>query len=140
FSKPYEVEGAYEGEADRWLVMYGDFLRKYPHHPLTGEATFIVAKARWIKAGYPELMGYGQQGEDEKALEKWLDTSGFGGPVERGERRPQETRVALRVFQELVRRYPKSESASMAQYYAAVILDWCLNDPVGAVREYQRFL
>ena len=100
----------------------------------------MVARATWIKAGYPELMSYFQEGEDETDLSKWLDTSGFGGPVERIKRRPLETRVALRMFRDVVREHPNSESASMAQYYSAVIIDWCLADPVAAVREYQRFL
>jgi tetratricopeptide (TPR) repeat protein len=140
FDRPYEVEGNYEPEADRWLTAYGSFLRTYPGHSLAGEAMFMVARAKWIKAGYPELFGYFQEGQNRREVSQFLDTWGFGGPVPRVDRRPQDTKEPLRIFREIVRRYPRTNSAAAAQYYVAVILDWCLNNPAQALPEYEKFV
>jgi outer membrane protein assembly factor BamD (BamD/ComL family) len=137
-------EGDWEGAADGWLGEFGDFLEKYPHHPLAGEAIFNTALARWIKAGYPEVMGYLQEGADldvsRARIETWFDTSGFGGLVPRTARHPEATGTALKMFRSVAINYPNTKSAASARYYAAVLLDWCLDDKKAAIAEYRRLV
>ena len=148
-SAPYEWEGNVTGMA-QWLTRkFGDFLSDYPSHPHAGEALFNVARARWAAAGYPEVFGYiftpgGWPAWRARAavLDAWFDTRGFGGgaggpvlPVNR-----DETLRALAMFKDVVTRYPTSPAAAEAQYDAAVILDYCLNDKARAIVDFEAFL
>ena len=149
FSQPYEWEGDWQGKAEWVLEQHGSFIKTYPRHELVGEALFKMAVATWAKAGYPELYGYIIRPEGwgpawltrKDQLEQWFDTRGFGGG--QGElvaQHPEQTLEARRVFQDLLRRYPQTQSAAMAKYYIAVISDYCLQDAKAALSDYDAFV
>ena len=149
FSKPYEWEGDVDAQVAWMFEKYGGFLAAYPGHELAGEALFKTGVASWAAAGYPELFGLIEVSgtwNDWKAqkayLDQWFDTGGFGGGTGTTPptRHPEETRKALAIFRDVVVRYPGTASSTMARYYAAVILDYCLNDVGNALREYDTFL
>jgi tetratricopeptide (TPR) repeat protein len=146
-SAPYEWEGDWRGISAWMLDNYGRFVASYPHHPLTGEAKFQIAKARWGGAGYPEIFNYifPVRGLEDFAahgavLEQWFDTRGFGGGG--GELVPQDTAEAARtipLFEDVVEHFSTTASAGLAAYYIGVIYDHCLNDRTHALTAYRRF-
>jgi tetratricopeptide (TPR) repeat protein len=149
FSHPYEWDGDWQGRADWMLEQYGVFVNTYPDHEYTGEALFKMGVATWVKAGYPELYhyiivpeGFGTAWQAKKtALEQWFDTGGFGGG--KGElvaQHPEQTLDARRMFQDVVSRFPQTQSAAMAKFYIAVISDYCLKDTKAALSEYGDFV
>jgi hypothetical protein len=101
-------------------------------------------------AGYHELFGYidAPKGTwaswkvEQAYLEQWFDASGFGGGIAfmPATHRPQDTRKALRIFREVYTQHPQTQSAAMARYYSAVILDYCLKDLKAALADYEAFL
>jgi hypothetical protein len=146
-SAPYEWEGDIEGIAEWTLSNYGRFLEDYPTHSLAPEAMLNVATAIWARGGYPELFHYiiAPTWEAHQAktrlLNQWFDTSGFGGGLGRVVKQEPEAAIRAReMFVALAAKYPASESAVMARYFSAVILDYCLNDGPKAVAEYQAFV
>jgi tetratricopeptide (TPR) repeat protein len=148
FTEPYEWEGNWEARAEWNITEYGAFRDRYPSHELVGEALFRIATARWAQAGYPEAYHYifapdlDALRTRERALGAWFDIPfsgvGVGGPVV--PQHPDQTATALTLFREVVAKYSATESAAMAQYYVAVILDYCLGQPAPARREYEAFM
>jgi outer membrane protein assembly factor BamD (BamD/ComL family) len=134
----------------QWMRQsYGRFLREYPSHEHAAEAKFELARATWADAGYPEVLGYIESPgtwddwrREQQNLDQWFDTRGFGGGVGMipTVRHPPKTRKALAMYRDLVREYPHSSFAPLAQYYSAVILDYCLHNTRAALTEYQAFL
>jgi hypothetical protein len=123
-------------------------LKKLRH---AGDALFKVAEATWARGGYPEVFHYiltpgNWDAWKAKAqyLEQWFDTRGFGGGIGIGAIVDSpDSKQALRareLFLEVITKYPSSQSAPMAAYYSAVILDYCLNDHQRAVVEYETFV
>jgi hypothetical protein len=146
-SAPYEWEGDIEGRAQWVLANYGKFVEAYPTHPRAPEAMLNVATAIWAKGGYIELFNYvhaptwEEHDAKKRELEQWFDTSGFGGGLgPTPAREPEAAARAREMFAALVSKYPSSESAAMARYYSAVILDCCLNDRANALAEYRAFV
>jgi hypothetical protein len=147
-SEPSEREGDVEGEAQWRLEKYGNFLRQFPRHQRSGDALFKVAEATWARAGYPEAFHYifavdGWDAWKKKAnyLDQWFQTDEFGGGKVIGRKEDRKQAAAAReLFLKVVKEYPSSFSAPMAQYYAAVILDRCLDAGVQAVKEYEVFI
>ena len=147
FTEPYEWEGDWEA-ASAWNIKeYSAFRDRYPAHALVGEALFRIATARWVQAGYPEVYHYIFAPDREafiarqRTLDVWFDGGGFGGG--NGNvvpQHPEQTAGALKLFREVVAKYPATESAAMAQYYVAVILDYCLGDRDAARPEYETFI
>jgi hypothetical protein len=76
------------------------------------------------------------------ALAVWFDTSGFGGGIGGTglPQHPEQTSEPLKLFRQVVAEYPATESAAMAQYYVAVILDYCLGQIAAARPEYETFI
>lgn len=148
FSEPYEWEGDWEAQVAWNLTEYGAFRERYPTHELGGEALFRIATARWVQAGYTEAYHYFFAPDREafdarkRQLDAWFDTSGFGGGTggPAMPQHPEQTATALKLFREVVARYPTTESAAMAQYYVAVILDYCLGQREAARPEYETFI
>jgi hypothetical protein len=109
----------------------------------------VTGRAASARAGYPEVFGYIESRgtpedwkREKEYLSQWFETSGFGGGVGiiTPKRHPRETVKALQIFREVVTKYPRTRSAPMAQYYSAVIFDYCLNGANNAVRQYNIFL
>jgi hypothetical protein len=146
--EPSEWEGDVESEAQWRIQGYGGFLERFPRHQRSGEALFKVAEATWARSGYPEAFHYiftfdGWDAWKKKAtyLEQWFDTSGFGGGKIVGPDQDRKQAAAARdLFLQVLREYATSPSAPMAQYYAAVILDYCLDLRPQAVKEYEAFI
>jgi hypothetical protein len=146
-SAPYEWEGDVDAIAEWTLSNYGKFLEDYPTHPLAAEAMLNVATATWGSGGYPELFNYiiaptwAEHAAKTRHLSQWFDTSGFGGGL--GTVAKQDPQAAVRAresFVALAAKFPTSAAAVTARYYSAVILDYCLNDAVKAIAEYQAFV
>jgi tetratricopeptide (TPR) repeat protein len=141
FSAPYEWEGDIEARTEWTLKHYGAFLQTYPGHARSGEALYQIATATWASGGYPEAYdymfapaGWSTLGPKRQQLEQWFDTRGFGGGVgPLTNPKPEEAK-------EVVTKHPTSRAAPMAQYYAAVILDYCLSDRTRALFEFEAFL
>jgi outer membrane protein assembly factor BamD (BamD/ComL family) len=108
-----------------------------------------MAEARWARGGYPELFHYILTPGDwddwnakAQYLEQWFDTSGFGGGIHAivDKQDPRQAASARKLFRRVVTQYPSSQSASLAAYYGAVILDYCLNEHHRAIMEYGAFV
>jgi tetratricopeptide (TPR) repeat protein len=148
FSEPYEWEGMWEDQSAWNITEYGAFRDRYPSHELGGEALFKIATARWVQAGYTEVYRYFSAPDldayngRKRQLDAWFDTTGFGGGTGGGvvPQHPEQTATALKLFREVVAKYPATESAAMAQYYIAVILDYCLGQGESARPEYEAFI
>jgi hypothetical protein len=73
-------------------------------------------------------------------LDRMVVVRGRDGRPREGAFHPQQTRKARLMFRNVVGKYPRSASAPMAQYYAAVISDFCLHERQTALTEYTAFL
>jgi tetratricopeptide (TPR) repeat protein len=148
FSEPYEWEGDWEAQSAWNITEYSTFRDRYPTHELAGEALFRIALAKWVQAGYTEVYHYFDAPNREAyearrlALAVWFDTSGFGGGIGGTglPQHPEQTSEPLKLFRQVVAEYPATESAAMAQYYVAVILDYCLGQIAAARPEYETFI
>jgi tetratricopeptide (TPR) repeat protein len=148
FTEPYEWEGDWEAQSGWNITEYSAFRDRYPSHELGGEALFRIATARWVQAGYTEVYRYtfapDRQAFDARlrALDAWFNVAGFGGGTGgvAVPQHPEQTATALKLFREVVAKYPATESAAMAQYYVAVILDYCLGQRDAARPEYETFI
>jgi hypothetical protein len=146
-SAPYEWEGDIDAIAEWTLGNYGKFIDDYPSHPLAAEAMLNVARATWASGGYPELFYYiiaptwAEHEAKTRHLSQWFDTSGFGGGLGTAAKQdPQAAARARESFVALAAKFPSSAAAVTARYYSAVILDYCLNDTVKAIAEYEAFV
>ena len=147
-SEPYEWEGNWQSQAAWSFESYATFLADYPRHELAPEARFNIAVATWVKAGYPEVYGdlFVPGGWDMWKsrlvfLDQWFDTKRIGGGVgEPATPQPEQAARAQQMFRDIVATSPTAKSASMAQYYVAVIFDYCLSRPDEALPEYETFI
>jgi hypothetical protein len=144
---PGEGGGGIEGAVELDLTNYGAFVETYPRHEMVGEALFKIAIARWYKAGYTEVLqqitrsATTEQGRQRRAyLSQWFVDNFFEDLGEERARRPSEARDVRSIFRDIVARYPTTKAAPMAQYYSAVILDYCLHDVKNALDDYNAFL
>ena len=98
---------------------YRPFVATYPTHPRAGDALFEIAQVTWAYGGYPQAVGYlppdgpidsrvAHRAFQEKALDPWFDTGGFGGEVDTGPPDPAKARAAQATFRRIVDKYPTS--------------------------------